>query len=290
MSQLQFAARVLMQYGSDKNCPFCQSENTELDQRKHLILHLRSCKDCGLRFRWPKETPDYSEKFYQKDYQEVSFTTELPDPATLRQFMANNFVDSPKDFSTQIAVLKEFLPTGRVLDFGCSWGYGTYQLRKAGYDAYGFEISRPRAELGRRELGVEILDSLDDLEKVPSASLDGIYVSHVLEHLLSLKEIFAFYARALKPGGVLFIMVPNGGGKAAREQGVGWSTLINEKHILALDRQFFEKNLAPYGFQVNTLSDPYDPPAIRSAIDSKTPLPAEGEELMVIALRSNSGA
>ena len=84
-------------------------------------------------------------------------------------------------------------------------------------------------------------------------------------------------------------MVPNGGGKAAREQGVGWTTLINEKHILALDRQFFEKNLTPYGFKVSTLSDPYDPSEIRSAIDSNIPLPAEGEELMVIARRSNSG-
>jgi SAM-dependent methyltransferase len=290
MSQLQFATRILLQYGSDKKCPFCGSANTELSARKRLILHLRSCKECGLRFRWPKETPDFSEKFYQKDYQEVSFTTELPDPATLQKFIANNFVDSPKDFSTQIAVLKQFLPGGRVLDFGCSWGYGVFQLRNAGYDAFGFEISRPRAELGRRELGVEVLDELDDLEKIPSSSLDGIYVSHVLEHLLSLKEIFAFYARTLKPGGVVFIMVPNGGGKAAREQGVGWATLINEKHILALDRQFFEKNLTPYGFRVNALSDPYNPSEIKSAIDNNIPLPAEGEELMIIAQRSNSGA
>ena len=286
MSHLQFAARILLQYGSDKNCPFCNSENTELDQRKNLILQLRSCKDCGLRFRWPKETPDFSEKFYQKDYQEVSFTTELPDPATLQQFIANNFVDSPKDFTLPIAVLKQFLPDGRVLDFGCSWGYGAFQLRHAGYDALGFEISRPRAELARRELGIETLDDLGDLDKIPDNSLDGIYASHVLEHLLSLKEIFAFYARVVKPGGVVLILVPNGGGKSARELGVGWKTLINEKHTLALDRDFFEKNLSPYGFQVSTLSEPYDPPAICSAIESNRRLPAEGEELMVIARRT----
>jgi len=277
-----------MQYGSEKSCPFCQSAHTELSARKHLILHLRKCLDCGLRYRWPKETPGFSEKFYQDDYQEVSFTTELPDSATLQQFIANNFVGSPKDFSVQIAVLKEFLPQGRVLDFGCSWGYGAYQLKQYGYDAFGFEISRPRAELGRRELGIEILDQLDDLEKIPTASLDGIYASHVLEHLLSLKEIFTFFARVLKPGGVVIIFVPNGGGKSARELGVGWKTLINEKHILALDGAFFEKNLTPFGFDVTALSDPYHPAEIRTAVENHTPLSQEAEELMVIARRTAS--
>jgi hypothetical protein len=110
-------------------------------------------------FRWPKEDPGFSERFYQDSYHEVG-TTELPDPVTLKTFIANNFAGSPRDIADQVGVLKTFLPQGRVLDFGCSWGYGVYQLKRAGYDAFGFDISRPRAELGRRELGVEILDKL----------------------------------------------------------------------------------------------------------------------------------
>ena len=253
MSRLTFVTRILLNYGSDKNCPFCHSTKTNLIARKNLVLHLRKCQDCGLMFRWPKETPGFSEKFYQNSYQEVSFTTELPDPATLNSFIANNFAGSPKDFADQIGVLKTFLPQGRVLDFGCSWGYGVYQLKQAGYDAFGFEISRPRAELGRQQLGVEILDKLDDLQHVPSQSVDGIFASHVLEHLLSLKEIFEFFARVLKPGGVVFIMVPNSGGKKARELGVRWPTMINEKHTLALEGGFFEKNMTPFGFRVRSV-------------------------------------
>jgi SAM-dependent methyltransferase len=286
MSRASFTLRILQNYNSDKDCPFCKSTDTVLTQRKKLLLHLRTCNSCGLMYRWPKQSESFSERFYQKDYSEVPFTTDLPDPPTLREFIANNFAGSPKDFHDQIAVMHELLPDGRVLDFGCSWGYGVFQLRSAGYEALGFEISRPRAEIGRRELGVEILDDLEDLLKIPDQSLDGIFASHVLEHLLSLKEIFANFARILKPGGVLAIMVPNAGGKCARELGVHWTPMINEKHTLALDAKFFEKNLSPFGFDVNTLSGPYDPAAITSAIRRKERLPAEGEELMVLARRS----
>jgi SAM-dependent methyltransferase len=236
-------------------------------------------------FRWPKETPGFAEKFYQNSYQEVRFTTELPDPATLKGFIANNFAGSPIDFVEQISLLKTFLPQGRVLDFGCSWGYGIHQLTHAGYDAFGFEISRPRAELGRRELGVKILDKLEDLEHIPSQSVDGIFASHVLEHLLSLREIFEFFARILKPGGVVFIMVPNSGGKKARELGVRWQAMINEKHTLALDGKFFEKNLPSFGFDVWAFSDTQDAAAIQTISDQNGELSTEGEELRVIARR-----
>ncbi|HXC96981.1 MAG TPA: class I SAM-dependent methyltransferase [Edaphobacter sp.] len=237
-------------------------------------------------FRWPKETPSFSEKFYQSSYQEVSFTTELPDPDTLNSFVANNFVGSPKDFAEQISVLKTFLPQGRVLDFGCSWGYGVYQLKQAGYDAFGFEISLPRAQMGRNKLGVEILDKLEDLEQIPSQSVDGIFASHVLEHLLSLKEVFEFFARVLKPGGVVFIMVPNSGGKKARDLGVRWQAMINEKHTLALNGEFFEKNMAAFGFKVWAFSETENSSTVGSRINQNATLSKEGEELRVIALRS----
>jgi SAM-dependent methyltransferase len=287
VSRLTFAARILMNYGSDKNCPFCHSEKTELVERKNKILQLRRCQACGLMFRWPKEAPSFSEKFYQDSYQEVGNTTELPDPATLKTYIANNFAGSPKDFAEQIHVLKTFLPQGRVLDFGSSWGYGIHQLKQAGYDAFGFEISRPRAELGRRELGVEILDRLEDLEHIPSQSVDGIFASHVLEHLLSLKEIFELFARILKPGGVVFIMVPNSGGKKARELGVRWQAMINEKHTLALEGGFFEKNMPSYGFKVRAFSDGCIIADLPDAVANDKPLSLDGEELRVIGVRSS---
>lgn len=286
MGHLRFASRVLLNYGTDKNCPFCASTKTELMERKRILLHLRICRNCSLMFRWPKETPSFNEKYYQKTYQEIDYTTDLPDAATLKQFIDDNFASSAKNFVNEIAVLKQFLPEGRVLDYGCSWGYGVYQLRQAGFDAFGFEISRSRAEQGRNYLGIEIIDTLKALDNLAPQSVDGVFTSHVLEHIPSLKEVFQFFARILRPGGVLLITVPNGGGKLARELGVRWPMLINEKHPLALDRTFFEKNLSPFGFHVATCSGPYRPVEIREAVSQDRSMAAESEELMVIAHRS----
>src|SRR5271170_3888073 len=97
MSRLTFAARILLNYGSDKNCPFCRSTKTDLLERKNLILQLRKCESCGLMFRWPKETPDFSEKFYQESYQETCHTTDLPDAAMLKAVIANNFAGFARD-------------------------------------------------------------------------------------------------------------------------------------------------------------------------------------------------
>ncbi len=126
--------------------------------------------------------------------------------------------------------------------------------------------------MGRRKLGVEILDKLEDLEQIPAHSVDGFFASHVLEHLLSLKEIFEFFARVLKPGGVVFIMVPNSGRQKARDMGIRWQAMINEKHTLALEGKFFEKNMAPFGFDVWAFSDTENQATLRNRIDQKSAL------------------
>ena len=105
MGRLQFAIRILLNYGSDKNCPFCRSTKTDLIARKDVILPLRRCKSCGLMFRWPKEDPGFSERFYQDSYRQVG-TTDLPDPVMLKTFIASNFAGAPRDIAGQIGVLK----------------------------------------------------------------------------------------------------------------------------------------------------------------------------------------
>lgn len=77
----------------------------------------------------------------------------------------------------------------------------------------------------------------------------------------------------------MFIYVPNGGGKDARDLGVKWPPMINEKHVIAFTPEFFHRNLPKYGFSVLFSSSPYDLPA---ATYEENP-PIDGEELLVIA-------
>jgi len=285
MSKASFLFRVLRAYleRQDKTCPYCDNGDTRVTGRKYLILQLRKCAVCNLMFRWPKDTPEFNKSFYQDTYQQVGLTTELPSLESLEKLVASNFRGTEKDFSEQIAVLKELVPEGRALDFGCSWGYASFQLQQAGYDVIGFEISKPRAAFGRNYLRANILDEYDSLDRFRN-SFDVIFSSHVLEHLPNFKGVFERFGALLKPEGILLLFVPNCGGENAARLGVRWGPMVCEKHPQALDRNFFETILPKHGFAVKTFSEPYDPKEIGLCVSkSITPHEPRGDELMVYA-------
>ena len=283
MSKFSYLAWVIGRRlaGQPRDCPFCGSSDTRLEGRKKGVVELRACSNCGLRYRWPKPEAAALEKYYQEAYDREE-TTDLPDEATLKRLTETGFKGAGiNDISERIRVLSQLRDTGKTLDFGCSWGYGTWQLQAAGYDVTGFEISRPRAGYGRDKLGLGIIDDPAELDARPDGSFDIIFTSHVLEHLPDLKDPFATFRRLLKKDGLLIAFVPNGGGRSAQALGIGWAPLIDQDHVLALDAEFMARHLPDHGFappRFNT--DPYD----RPFRDASEDLP--GDELCIVAERA----
>ena len=278
MSKLKFLGKLLAKQAMLQNsaCPYCNSKQTVCLQRKRLLIQLRSCKQCYLMFRYPKDDGNENKRFYQRQYQQPT-VTDLPKKEDIFKHIATRFADVGRDLTEHFKTIQALAPSGRVLDYGCSWGYCTYQFQEAGYEAVGFEISQPRVEYGRALLGVNLTSSLDDLA---DSSFDIIYSAHVLEHIPNPNISFKSFQRLLKPGGILFLYVPNCASEPARRLGVDWGPMINEKHVLALTADFFQRNLPPYGFSVQCSSSPYS-----QSLDSKASLPLDGEELMVVAHR-----
>lgn len=257
-------------------CPYCGSRATRLMARKHVVLQLRKCERCKLQFRFPKDNPAENRSFYQKAYRE-STVTDLPAASEMPRHIANRFRDVGRDLAIHLKTIQAIAPKGKLLDYGCSWGYCVYQFRAAGYEASGFEISRRRVEYGGEMLGVDLRDCV---ESFPDAAFDAIYSAHVLEHISNPEPSFRQFQRLLKPGGHLFIYVPNGGGAEARKSGVRWGPMIGEKHVLALTAEFFHANLPKYGFRVQFASAPYAAPPEEFAAAL-----LEGEELLVSGIR-----
>lgn len=269
---------------TDWSCPYCESTHSRVMQRKRLILDLRRCVRCGLMFRWPKDSVQHNYHFYQSAYRQ-SMTPEMPEQAWLRvnpETLFRNNQLNILNISERLALLRTLLPWGRVLDYGSSWGYGTYQLRAAGYDAVGFEISRPRAELARKHLGVPTITEAQELDDQRNA-FDAIFASNVLEHLPSLRGIFERFISMLKPGGVLLIFVPNCGGLNARTLGVRWGPMCCEEHPIAFDGGFFVRNLPLQGFDVLSFSDPYSPELWRRLLSGELECGSDGDDLVVCA-------
>jgi SAM-dependent methyltransferase len=175
-----------------------------------------------------------------------------------------------------------------VLDFGSSWGYGTYQLQQHGLDAVGFEISKPRAEYGRKMLRLKIIDNLEELEKLPASAFDIVFSNHVVEHLPNIAAVFPLLTRLLKSNGFVFHVLPNFMGKVARSG--YWIKWIGEDHPIAPAMPFFEYAIPRAGLAQPIFgSSPFDDQMSQTLKDHPgAALSTEGDELLVFALKNAS--
>lgn len=255
MARLGFAVDMLCARWSPQRslCPYCESRLHRRLQRKRFLIEARKCEFCGLIFRWPCDDPKRTREYYEGAYDGQQATT-LPSAEELRALVEHQFRNSAFDRSHRVTFARTVVPGGRVLDFGCSWGYSLVQWKAAGYDAVGFEWARDRARFGRDRLGLAIHDEFGALEHETPGTFDLVYADHVMEHLTMLRQPLDLFARLLRPGGALLFYVPNGGGMPARRHGTGWRALIGESHTVALTAEWCNRNLPAHGFSAHCFS------------------------------------
>src|SRR5882672_7799085 len=219
-------------------CPYCGPASTmKLIRHKKLIMDILRCETCHLIVRWPADTPEEHDLYYQTDYAVDAPQVILPSRDELRVLLESNFRGTHLDTNDRARVLKALCPSGRVLDFGCSWAYGTYQLRQHGFDAVGFEISKRRAEYGRNNLGQTVIESVEELRALAPSSFQVIFSNHVVEHLPDIRSSLSLMAGLLSKGGFLFLALPNFTGSKAKSG--FWLKWIGEEHPIAPTIDFF---------------------------------------------------
>src|SRR6266404_3437832 len=115
-------------------CTNCGSDEYMTADNKYLVTALRRCKNCQLMYRVPPDSDHENFDFYQKAYRQ-GFTTEVPSEEILEQLIATKFAGTQKCYRAYISVLRQLgLESGaRIFDYGCSWGYGSWQLMDCGY-------------------------------------------------------------------------------------------------------------------------------------------------------------
>lgn len=272
----------------DKNCPYCGNRATERWGKDALILEVRHCPQCRLRFTWPKSSSRFNQIFYNWLYHEIG-TTDLPAADKIEQMKRDVFRGTAMDFTGQVALVQTIQPDGRLVDFGASWGYATWQFGRAGFIATGYEPSQPRVAYGRKHLEVDLRDRPEQLRDL-YGQCDVVFSSHVFEHLPDPRSALDLASSLLKPGGRLVIQVPNCDGRNARTHGLAWGPLYGSKHVLSLDRHFFAYALPRHGFRDPLFfSEPYDHAAVRERIlTSRGFDDTTGDELLVVAMKCAS--
>lgn len=150
---------------------------------------------------------------------------------------------SEKEFLLQSKVWSELIPASRektLLDVGCGSGLYVHAANKHGWKSTGCDIDKELVDLGNSKLNVE-LHHADLLQcRYASNSFDVVRLKFVLEHLPNPFEILSEVHRILKPGGLVFIVVPNEEGtinqfhlSMGRRKNGRWGTLTPPHHLHA---------------------------------------------------------
>ena len=269
-----------------RDCPSCGAPPLAgVIDRRFGIMTLLRCSECRLLFRTPTDTPSSSKKFYQSDYTEET-VTEIPGLADLEKLKDSGF-SSKGDLTPYVELIQKFYlnQSAKLVDYGCSWGYNTWRFARAGFLASGVEVSRPRCDFGRIQLGVDATYSADEL----SSDYDVFYSSHVFEHVPSVETSFAEARRLLsEKGGLMIVITPNGSDAFRKVRPSRWHELWGRKHPNFLDGEYWQKLLKPYPYVLMSRSEdgsviaPLDSITME-VLEKQTAHDLSGEELIVVA-------
>jgi 2-polyprenyl-3-methyl-5-hydroxy-6-metoxy-1,4-benzoquinol methylase len=186
-------------------CNLCQSHEGTLvaaKDRHGQPLPVTCCATCGLTYVDPIPTRDELARFYAERYRLEYKQASRP---RLKHIYRAGKVALGR---LRIAGLLS-APPARVLDCGAGGGEFSYLLTSRGYRLTGIEPNDGYREYARAEYGVDLRPGTLDDNEFSSAEFDLITIFHVLEHVPDPRAALRRLAAWLKPGGHLYIEVPN---------------------------------------------------------------------------------
>jgi len=123
-------------------------------------------------------------------------------------------------------------PRGSLLDVGCGLGLFLAAARARGWDARGVEPSAWPARFAREETGVPVEACTLAEARFPEAGFDVVTLWSTLEHLADPVALLREVRRVTRPGGAIWIGVPNTASLEARLRGTRDHNLAKPEHLL----------------------------------------------------------
>ena len=128
-------------------------------------------------------------------------------------FQAHDKARSLEGATVLIAQAEELLGRkGKLLDIGTGRGEKLLAAIEADWVCEGVEPSATFADYAENLTGAKIWRQPFEESDIPDSEFDVVLLPAVLEHLYDPDEVIANVSRILKPGGLLFLDVPNEAG------------------------------------------------------------------------------
>ncbi len=184
-------------------CPTCRSTTYREELRKDHMVLVR-CESCQLVY----VNPAFDEAHYRAVYTSEEYQGIMKDLGiTSHAYRVERFGQE------RVSLMAEHLdlPDGvspAYLDVGCSTGFVVEAAARRGWRASGIDLNPSAIEFGRQR-GLDLRHAALEDDRRAAESLDAVSLFDVLEHLLHPQAMLDAAIRLLRPGGILFLYVPN---------------------------------------------------------------------------------
>ncbi len=144
--------------------------NITFSPSKHKNVHgqIVKCKKCGLIYTNPRIDQSSLVKFYQS-YDDDDDSSE----SLARSYTSKKIVNK---------ILK-YKNAGRVIEIGCATGILLNELKKAGFEVTGLELSIWACESGKKEYNLNIQNCDLNNAKFSDKIFDAVILNDTIEHI-----------------------------------------------------------------------------------------------------------
>jgi SAM-dependent methyltransferase len=263
-------------------CPLCAAHCEEAlltvaAEMKQAGYRLVRCRSCGLGYLNPRPVPECVSTFYPDDYE----CYQPPQPRRKRWFanlrlrmellvMACYYGNPPPVHGTLDKILGRvcglwlrpshatlsavpYVGEGELLDFGCGSGWFAQRMARWGWKVTAMDFSKHAIDQVQKRYGIPTLIGTLPHQAIKPESFDMITMGQVLEHVHKPHEVIAAAARALRPGGLLVISVPNLESWGFRHFRRDWWPLDLPRHLSHFSPATLRRLVEAHGLQTESL-------------------------------------
>jgi 2-polyprenyl-3-methyl-5-hydroxy-6-metoxy-1,4-benzoquinol methylase len=222
-------------------CPLCGASQDVPLFVKQGFQFVR-CASCGLVY----VNPQLDESVVVDQYRSAGTSDLWFDVLTSAR---QQELDRAK-FSYILDRLEPYEDGGRLLDVGCSIGLFLDLARQRGWHGTGLELASRAREYARTTFELEVLDVPLAEAGFADGTFDAVTLLSVLEHANDPRALLTDCARVLRPGGALYVVVPNVESLACRVLREHARTFDGRNHLVYFSRSTLTAMLERTGFTV----------------------------------------
>jgi len=238
------------------------------------MIHYEQCPVCGGTLFHPflkaKDHTVSKEEFQlvQCDQCQFVFTQDVPDELSIGPYyQSQNYISHS---NTQTGLINKMyhrvrtitlrskrnlvekesrIKKGTLLDIGSGTGAFLNEMQSAGWKTTGLEPDAGARKNAEELYGIHALPSHELFSVIPQ-SVDVITMWHVLEHVHALDKYLDQISKVIRPGGTIFIAVPNHTSVDAEKYKNNWAAYDVPRHLYHFSPASMRRLMENHGLKV----------------------------------------